>query len=455
VTGPVSSPDWRVALLDQGVEAVIAFDDDARLVYASEPTAEILGYDLASIDGTDVLRLVHPDDLGRAGVNIQGLVEGARPLPGMLRIKHAAGHWITLELTPWRVVLPGPPDGPGPITALVLRDNSQTDTHWAFLAALASGDPFDECAALFAHGLSSTVDGPLGISFEDRPHRRSVGPVQPLLAGVDAEGLLDATPGTPWAGAVDGGEACWSPVADLPQPYRRLAEDIGAAAAVAVAVPDPGAAHPALLVQWPPDVRMGPILAEALRRRPREAIAIALDRRAVMARLERLALSDALTEVANRTRYFEVLSTFVDDAVGYGVCFVDLDHLKPVNDTHGHKVGDDVIVACARRLERAARSTDLVARLGGDEFAIACPGVQEDEIESIAARIVALLSEPVGVGEQVLHGGGSVGCAVGAPGADPDAVMAAADAALYEAKRAGRGRWRRGPTVAARVVRQP
>jgi GGDEF domain-containing protein len=79
---------------------------------------------------------------------------------------------------------------------------------------------------------------------------------------------------------------------------------------------------------------------------------------------------------------------------------------------------------------------------------VACPDMQEDDLESVAQRVVASLAEPVRVGDLLLDVGASVGCALGAPGADPDAVVAAADTALYEAKRAGRGRWRRGPTVA-------
>jgi diguanylate cyclase (GGDEF)-like protein/PAS domain S-box-containing protein len=445
--GAVTRPPWRAALLDQSPEAVIAFDPDARLVYCSPATRSLLGYDPEALAGSDVLDLVHPDDLVRASANISGLTDGARPLPGMLRIRHADGRWLGLELLPWTVELPEPPEGPGPVTSVVLRDNSSNDAHWTFLAALASGEAFQHCIELFAEGLTSPVDGPMGISFEAESGRSAVGPVPPHLAGVAAGGGVDATPGTPWGRAVATGEPSWCAVAELPEPFRSDAEALGAGAVVAVPVPDPGAAGPALMVQWPTSPAMAPILAEALRRRPREAIAIALDRRAVNRRLERLALHDPLTEVANRTRFFDVLTSLVEAAVPYGVLYIDLDRFKPINDTHGHVVGDEVLVHYARRLEHAARGQDTVARFGGDEFAIACPNVDEEALESIAARVVASLAEPVHVGSLLLDAGASVGCAVGAAKADPDTVIAAADTALYEAKRAGRGVWRRGPTV--------
>ena len=448
MTGAVTTPPWRAALLDQTPEAFIGFDAQTLLVYCSPAVEQLLGYPPDRLAGTSVLDLVHPDDLVRASANIEGLTDGARPLPGMLRIRHADGRWLDLEVRPWSVELPGPPDGPGPLTGVVLRDNSNNDAHWTFLAALASGETFPRCLALFAEGLSTPVDGPMGISFVDGDHRSAVGPVPPLLAAVSPEGGLDMTPGTPWARAAVTGEPSWSAVDDLPEPVRTEAAALGARAAVVVPVPDPGSAGPVLMVQWPAATAMAPILAEALRRRPREAISIALDRRAVTRRLERLALHDPLTDVANRTRFFDVLSELVESSVPYGVLYVDLDRFKPINDSHGHVVGDEVLVHCARRLEHAARGLDVVARFGGDEFAVACPNVDEHGLESIAARVVASLSEPVHVGEKLLLDvGASVGCALGAPAADPDAVIAAADTALYEAKRAGRGVWRRGPTV--------
>jgi diguanylate cyclase (GGDEF)-like protein len=236
-------------------------------------------------------------------------------------------------------------------------------------------------------------------------------------------------------------------VEELPEPFRSEATAIGAGAAVAVPAPDPGSAAPALLIQWPASPAMGAILAEALRRRPRQAVAIALDRRAVDRRLERLARHDPLTDVANRTRFFEELADLVEHGNPYGVLYIDLDHFKPINDAHGHVAGDEVLVHCAQRLRAASRQQDLVARFGGDEFVIVCPDVAEEALEGVASRVVAALAEPVRVGGLLLDVGASVGCALGDPGADPDQVVAAADTALYEAKRGGRGRWRRAPNV--------
>lgn len=441
---------WRDLIVGAGPLAILAFDSTGRIVYTTAQAAGLVGATVGELEGSNALDLVHPDDLSRAGANVEGVALGARPRPGMLRVQHGDGSWVALEMTPWVVELPPPPDGPGRVTAVQLRDTSQNDAYWAFLASLAAGVPFPESLELFARGMSSDVDGPMGVSWEDDGVRHSAGLLPPALTGVTSQHTLDTTPGTPWDQAVRAGHVSWTIAQELPEPYRTSALELGAGVVVALPVHDVGAAHPALAVQTPTDPAMGPILAESIRRRPHEALAVALDRRSIDRRLARLAMQDPLTELANRTRLVERLDELSAGDGGYGICYVDLDRFKPINDAHGHRIGDEVLVITAERLVRAARGTDLVARLGGDEFAIACEAVTAEELAAVGERVVAAMSAPVRVGNLLLPVGATVGCVVGEAGADPDAVLGTADAALYEAKRAGRGCVRMGHTVPAR-----
>ena len=441
--------DWRNLIVGAGELALLAFDGSGCIVYGTDAAAALIGSTAAEVVGTNALDLVHPDDLSRAGANVEGVAMGARPRPGMLHVRHAKGSWVALEMTPWVVELPPPPDGPGQVTAVLLRDTSQNDAYWAFLASLAAGMPFPDSLELFARGMSSEIDGPMGISWEDDGVRHSAGLVPAPLTGVSPQRTLDTTPGTPWDQAVRTGHVSWTLTEELPEPHRTQARALGAGVVVALPVHDVDATHPALAVQTPTDPAMGPILAESIRRRPHEALAVALDRRSIDRRLARMAMQDSLTELANRARLLERLDELSAGPDGYGICYVDLDRFKPINDAHGHRVGDEVLVATAGRLLRAARGTDLVARIGGDEFAIACEGVTPGELEAIGERIVSAMSAPVRVGNLLLPVGATVGCVVGEVGADPDAVLGGADVALYEAKRAGRSCVRRGATVPA------
>jgi diguanylate cyclase (GGDEF)-like protein len=122
------------------------------------------------------------------------------------------------------------------------------------------------------------------------------------------------------------------------------------------------------------------------------------------------------------------------------VLCLDLDHFKDVNDTLGHPVGDKLLSTVSEQLSRIIGRSDTVARLGGDEFAIIQRNAAAAENIAMASAIIDLLHAPFEVdGHQVLVGV-SIGIAVApADGKDPDALLKAADMALYRAKTDGRG----------------
>lgn len=123
--------------------------------------------------------------------------------------------------------------------------------------------------------------------------------------------------------------------------------------------------------------------------------------------------------------------------------YIDLDAFKPVNDTYGHPVGDQILQIFAKRLQRIVRPTDAVARLGGDEFAIALDAVRESaNAHGVAENVLSAAAEPFQVGELRVSIGASVGVAFGEEeGLGWRDLGARADARLYEAKAAGKGRY--------------
>ena len=124
------------------------------------------------------------------------------------------------------------------------------------------------------------------------------------------------------------------------------------------------------------------------------------------------------------------------------VLFLDLDDFKPVNDRHGHQTGDEVLRAIARRLRNAAREDELVARYGGDEFVVVTTRARTAcDVSVLAERILSAVRTPiVGLTEEPIVVGASVGIGHASGEEDPTALLQRADAASYRAKRAGKGR---------------
>ncbi len=164
--------------------------------------------------------------------------------------------------------------------------------------------------------------------------------------------------------------------------------------------------------------------------------------------LEKIAYFDGLTGLANRRLFNDelrrLLATMTRHGHGFALLLIDLDRFKQINDTLGHDAGDAVLEEVARRLTAAVREADRVARLGGDEFAVLLPDTPNDEaVEAVCSRIVETMKEPMDHLPSHLQPGASVGAALAPRHADtPDTLYKAADVALYEAKRSGRGCWR-------------
>lgn len=174
----------------------------------------------------------------------------------------------------------------------------------------------------------------------------------------------------------------------------------------------------------------------------------ATQKRKALERLTHDATHDGLTDLANRNLFFSVLNYSIAAAQRgkgtLGVLFIDLDGFKAVNDTHGHDIGDEVLQKVAMRLTRECRESDVVARVGGDEFLVLLPSISKQEhFAKFAQHLVEALSMPLYVGHLEMHIGASVGIAVYPQhGQSAAGLVKAADAAMYKAKKAGKGQYR-------------
>ncbi len=166
---------------------------------------------------------------------------------------------------------------------------------------------------------------------------------------------------------------------------------------------------------------------------------------AVAQELERYAKYDMLTSLPNRRYFFEHLEALVAKQVKEthisAVLFIDLDTFKSINDTYGHDVGDNVLIAVGNRLKGCVRESDFVARLGGDEFAVILHDIEErDHVKSLAQRMHATIQESIQVGTLGCTVNASIGVAfITESEMNSETLLQNADAAMYAIKRKGKG----------------
>ncbi len=209
------------------------------------------------------------------------------------------------------------------------------------------------------------------------------------------------------------------------------------------------------------EVTVEPLTPEPLSGEERMLLSVAdiSDRHDLLARLRHLQMHDPVTRLPNRALFFERLSAALEAASfepagtgRIGLCYLDLDGFKAVNDTLGHRVGDRLLSAVAQRLTRCAEGTadrgsgrgkHLVARLGGDEFALLVENsTGTEQVAELAQRVLDALQRPFDLAGQRLSVSASIGVVERtATGTTATGLMQAADTTLYWAKEDGKARW--------------
>jgi diguanylate cyclase (GGDEF)-like protein len=173
----------------------------------------------------------------------------------------------------------------------------------------------------------------------------------------------------------------------------------------------------------------------------RENTALLIDIRSQQAQLERLAMTDTLTGLANRTKFGAAIAERIGEHQPATVLLIDIDDFKLINDTMGPALGDQLLYEVGQRLRATSAERELPARLGGDEFALLVDAATPAEAEDAAGRLLQVLSEPFRVGEHQLLAHASIGVAIADAGGTADEVLRNADIAMYAAKDAGKAAW--------------
>jgi diguanylate cyclase (GGDEF)-like protein len=185
-------------------------------------------------------------------------------------------------------------------------------------------------------------------------------------------------------------------------------------------------------------VGLGVAFRQSLKRARRDA-----------ARIEQLAHYDSLTGLANRSLLGDRLDVMIAlahrNAAPMAVLLFDLDGLKGVNDSLGHAAGDALLVSVAQRARSCMRASDTVGRLGGDEFLVLLPDTDREGARSVATKLLEALAQPFDIGTERVSVSASIGGSfLPGPSRDAEALVHAADEALYASKRGGRNRYTEG-----------
>jgi diguanylate cyclase (GGDEF)-like protein/PAS domain S-box-containing protein len=420
----------RLALVAEHTGNLVVITDRARrVVWANEAFTRLTGYELHEVQGRSPGSLLQSDRTDPATVQrVREALESGRPVRAELlnRSRDGRDYWIDADIQPLRNV-------GGELTGFIAVETVITEqvTQRLRSAALLAAMP----TAVVVHAQDGTV-------LQVNPAAQALLPQQP---GDPAEGLLQLRPLHDDLQPLD--------AIDLPVP-RTLRGGFGERGQL-MGVDDGGGGRRWMLVNTEP-------LRDALGQ-PDGAVACYVDmteRRHLLEELRDSARSDPLTHMPNRSVVLERVQRALDHrrrhpAYGFAVLFMDVDRFKQVNDTLGHGAGDELLRQLAARLNDDLRPGDAVgrvdstlrtaARMGGDEFVIVLEGIHHlDDACRIADRMLEDLSQPYQLGSSRVHVSVSIGI-VGAeqadPDADADAVLRDCDTAMYEAKRAGRGRW--------------
>jgi diguanylate cyclase (GGDEF)-like protein/PAS domain S-box-containing protein len=173
---------------------------------------------------------------------------------------------------------------------------------------------------------------------------------------------------------------------------------------------------------------------------------LAIERQESRAQIARLAYYDVLTGLPNRSHLRDLISEAIDACAAgshVALAFLDLDNFKDVNDTLGHSAGDELLVRFAQRLRAKIQAGDILGRLGGDEFVLILPNRDANEAALVASSITESLVTPIKIATRQVPMSASIGISVYPDSAtDIDTLIQQADAAMYQAKRAGRSTYR-------------
>ena len=409
------------ALVQSSSDLVFAMDRDGAVTYASPSCVKVLEYEPHELLGVLNGELIHADDVD----NLQAAILDATGSPGAateisFRVRRRSGPWVWLEGLATNLL-----DDPA-VAGIVINAKDVTERRTRFereTAISALGRDVLRATTLDA-ALTSATDA-IATILHPRYCRIVMVP-EPDAGEAGDDRPHELTVATP---PVDD-----SLMADGEVPRLRLP----------VGDPDHPLAHIEVFQDEPigrddeqfVGALAGIVFSATVRFRAEDAI-------------RHQAMHDPLTELSNRVLFNDRLEQALARRArmpGYvGVMIVDLDGFKNVNDSLGHLVGDALLIAVADRFRTQLRGSDTIARLGGDEFAILVDTLDSvDQAGTVAQRVLDALVEPLQLPgqEREVAIGASVGIALTDDDARADRLLSDADAAMYQAKRDGKGCYR-------------
>ncbi|MCP5404896.1 MAG: EAL domain-containing protein [Pseudomonadaceae bacterium] len=410
-------------MVDNAYDLTAIVNEDGTLDYVNAAYSRVLGYNREEVRGQELAALVHPADMAAVQAVVRDVL-GGKPLGALAfrfrpREMHAAQGWVQVE-----AVVKGLPDADWQVRQVVLHAHDVTAYRTAQDELERSELRFRDFAASSADWLWE-VDVAGVFTY-----------VSPGVAGVLGYAPEDLMGTGQLSALFEGGEA--NPTQDLivsrmdrRQPYRDLEFWAQAKDGERVCLRLSG------VPVFDEDGHF-----EGYRGAASNITASKLDRE----NMYRMATSDQLTGLVNRTRFKEELERAVNLSRRHetsGVLiFIDLDRFKEVNDTHGHEAGDRILQGVADILRQQMRSTDVVARLGGDEFGIIMHNIPVDKAEAkvhkIVEKVKAMALDYNGAKLGTTMSMGMVQYPQDEKGVDH--LIMSADLAMYRAKDMGRNR---------------
>ena len=397
--------DMLQGIFDTTRDLIAVIDVDGTILSINAACAPMLGYTQAEMIGQPYRSFFHPDDV-RTGPHSQLTLPTDRPVLHERRViaKDGSIRWLELNTA-------AAPDA----TAMHVSARDVTDRVDARRRVDESEQRF---RSLFEHNTDAVF------AFDLEGRFTMVNPASERLTGYSADELV----GTSYAGVMHPD--------DLERTVAHFERSAGGEAQdYEIRIMDRDGRSLELDVTNMPIVVDGDIVG---------VFGIAkdvTDRRRLERQLGHQATHDALTGLPNRFQLevaLEAAATGPDP--DRTLLFIDLDRFKVVNDSLGHRTGDEVLVVAVERLQHSVRSTDLLARWAGDEFCVLlAPGTTPETALTIAGRLRSVLAQPFHVADREVRLSASIGVAR-SDGGDGERLVQIADQAMYAAKRAGRDR---------------
>lgn len=417
---------------------VVHLDAYGTILQANAAAGRLVGRAVDDIIGRSIFEFsVERAESAERGAGLLsfGTDHGDTPMgPVRIRYRHADGRLVAGEL--WAENHLDAPDVAA-IVVVVVPESSSAGIAVA-QSSVVEGAAVDTTLELLADSLRANPFAATGCWLvRDERGRRLVGAdglPEPVRVALTASG-------TWWSALDQPGRIEVPDVAAETDDHHRLLLAAGVRAWWLCPVPRglAGTAHAGIIVLRGVPGPMSPNHAERLGDIVTTA-GLAFERTALHARLLHAAFHDSLTGLGNREGLFDGSTSVLRP--GSALLYVDLDEFKVVNDRHGHRTGDLVLVTVADRLRKAVRPGDRITRLGGDEFVVECAGVLSPaEATGVAERIIDTVQRPIIIDDMTIEVGASVGIALCTSEVPIKSLLEQSDAALYAAKAAGRGRW--------------